>query len=81
MFFWLREFVGWALVVASLVIVRIALGMVMDIDSPKIFEAGVLVLASLGILRAGILLIRISTAARIARLEPYTKSIVEKTVK
>ena len=67
--FWLREIAGWILVLVALYLMRTALGFVADLDKPRIIEAGVFVLAGLGVLRAGILLIRISTAARICRLD------------
>ena len=50
-------------------IVRIGLNFAMNTDEPKIVEASVVLFAAMGILRAGILLIRISTAARICRVE------------
>ncbi|MGN6133842.1 MAG: hypothetical protein ACTHOU_05040 [Aureliella sp.] len=65
--FWVREIAGWLLVVVALYLIWIALGLVMDLDTPRVVEAGVLTLGGLGVLRAGILLIRISTAARICR--------------
>ncbi len=63
MFFWLREIAGWLLVLCSLLLGRLAL---IYVDNRQVVEAGVVVLLALGILRAGILLIRISTAARIS---------------
>ena len=67
--FWVREIAGWLLVLIALVLIRTALGYITDLDKPALVEAGILVLAGLGVLRAGILLIRISTAARICRLD------------
>lgn len=67
--FWLREIVGWALVVMALYLMYVALVFLMDLQSPRVIEAGVLVIAGLGVLKAGILLVRISTAARICRLD------------
>jgi len=69
MMFWLREIAGWGLVALSLVVLRLGLGFAMNTEEPKIVEASVVLFASLGFLRAGILLIRISTAARICRME------------
>ena len=69
MMFWLREIAGWGLVALSLVVLHIGLGFAMNTEKPKIVEASVVLFASLGFLRAGILLIRISTAARICRME------------
>ena len=67
--FWLREIIGWVLVAIALYLIYIALGFVSDLATPRLVEAGVFVLAALGVLRAGILLIRISTAARICQLD------------
>ena len=69
MFFWMREIAGWALVVLSLVMFWIGLTFVTDLESPRIVEAGVIIFAGAALLRAGILLIRISTAARICRAD------------
>jgi hypothetical protein len=67
--FWLREVAGWMLVALALYLIYVALGFVTDLATPRLVEAGVFVIAALGVLRAGILLIRISTAARIHRLD------------
>lgn len=66
--YWTREIAGWILVGFSLILIRIGLTFVVDLDeSPRIVEAGVLMFAAMGLLRAGILLIRMSTAARICQ--------------
>lgn len=65
--FWTREIAGWALVAVSLVLIRVGLTFVTNLDRPRIVEAGVVMFVGLGVLRLGILLIRISTAARICR--------------
>lgn len=67
--FWLREIAGWALVVVALYFMYVAMVFLMDLQSPRVIEAGVVVLAGLGILKAGTLLVRISTAARICRID------------
>jgi hypothetical protein len=69
MFFWIRELAGWGLVGAALFVLRLALSLAMNTAEPRIVEAAVVLSASLGLMRAGILLIRMSTAARIARLD------------
>ena len=69
--FWIREIAGWALVAGALVVMRLGLSFALSSESPKIVEASVIVFASLGLLRAGILLIRISTVARICQLDRY----------
>jgi hypothetical protein len=68
MMFWTREIAGWILVGFALVLIRIGLSFVVDLEeSPRVVEAGVLMLSAMGVLRAGILLIRMSTAARLCR--------------
>jgi hypothetical protein len=69
MLFWIREIAGWILVAAGLIVMRIGLNFALAADSPKIVEASVVIFASLGLLRAGVLLVRISTAARICKLD------------
>lgn len=72
--FWLREVMGWALVAISLIVLRVGMTFAMNTTEPKIVEASVVLFASLGVLRAGILLIRISTAARICRIDRESES-------
>lgn len=67
--FWTREIAGWALVVFALLLIRLGLNFVTQLDSPKIVEAGVVMFAGMGMLRGGILLVRISTAARVCRMD------------
>ncbi len=74
MFFWIREIAGWALVIFSLYLMRVAIVFVTDIETPKIVESWRMMLAGLGVLRAGVLLIRVSTAARLCRMEVGTNS-------
>ena len=68
-FFWLREIAGWLLVLVSLYMIRIGLIYLNDIQHPKIVESGVIMLAGLGVMRCGVLLIRVSTAARLCQDE------------
>ncbi len=63
---WIREIAGWGLVALSMVLVRMSL---LYVGNRQIVEAGVLVVLVLGILRAGISLIRVATAARIVASE------------
>lgn len=63
MFFWVREIAGWSLILLAVVLIRFA---VIFLSQRQVVEAGVLVLIMLATLRAGVLLIRISTAARLA---------------
>jgi hypothetical protein len=69
MFLLIREAAGWLLVLAALYLVRMGIGYVSNPEDARIVEAGVVMLAAMGLLRAGILLVRISTAARICRRE------------
>ncbi|GAB5403779.1 MAG: hypothetical protein Aurels2KO_20100 [Aureliella sp.] len=63
MFFWIREIAGWLLVILSLWILSIGLQYV---QNRQIVEGGVVAVIGLGVMRAGVLLVRVSTAARIA---------------
>jgi len=69
MFFWAREIAGWLLVMVSLYMIRIGLVFLNDINSPRIIESGIVMLAGLGVMRCGVLLVRVSTAARLCRDE------------
>ena len=69
MFFWFREIAGWLLILVSLFMLRIGLVYLNDNNSPRIIESGVVMLAGLGVMRCGVLLVRISTAARLCRDE------------
>ncbi|MBL8819272.1 MAG: hypothetical protein JNL58_24790 [Planctomyces sp.] len=70
--FWTREIAGWLLVVVALFLVQTGLQFVRNLDSPRIIEASVVMFGAMGVLRAGIYLIRMSTAARICRAELRT---------
>jgi hypothetical protein len=67
--FWVREIAGWILVLVALYLIHIGLVFVTDLERPRLLESAIVVMAGLGVLRAGILLIRISTAARICKLD------------
>jgi hypothetical protein len=67
MWFWIREIAGWALVAVSLVLVWQALVFAMNTDDPQIVQAFVVMIGAVGVMRAGVLLVRISTAARLSR--------------
>lgn len=67
MFFWIREFVGWGLIALAMIMVRFAF---VFVSNRQVVEAGVIGLILMAVLRAGILLIRMSTAARVAMREP-----------
>ena len=66
MFFWLREICGWLLVLLALWLIRDGVNRV---SATEIVEAAVVMFTALGVLRLGILLIRVSTAARICLKE------------
>lgn len=63
MLIWIREFCGWLLLGLALLLVKIGIDYV---STRHVVEAGVVAMMALGLLRAGVLLIRMSTAARIA---------------
>ncbi len=73
MFFWFREIAGWLLVLVSLYMLRIGLIFLNDINNPRIIESGVVMLAAIGVMRCGILLVRVSTAARMCQAEMRSK--------
>ncbi len=73
MLFWVREVLGWLLVVVALWILKSALDYV---TSRQVVEAGTVALVGLGVLRAGVLLIRVSTAARIALKDVVLSEVV-----
>ena len=62
MFFVIREIAGWLLLFLGLGLVGLSLSFLGD---RQVVEAGVAVVAATLIFRGGILLIRVSTAARI----------------
>ena len=64
-----REIAGWGLVLFAVYLLRMGLLFVMDLETPRIVESAVVVFAGLGVLRAGIMLVRISTAARVCQLD------------
>lgn len=66
---WVKEIAGWLLIVVALYLIKTALQFAMDLETPRIFEAGVVMFGGLGVLRAGVLLLRLATAARICRLD------------
>lgn len=64
-FFWVREIAGWLLVLVALYMLRIGLVFLSDINSPRIIESAIVMLSGLGVMRCGVLLVRVSTAARL----------------
>jgi len=71
-FFWVREIAGWILILVSLYLIRMGFLFVSDLNNPKIIEAAVVVVGGIAVLKAGTLLVRLSTIARIA--QPATKA-------
>jgi len=69
MLFVVREIAGWGLVAISLFLIRMGINFVSDPADPKIVEAGVIMFAATAVLRSGIMLVRVSTAARICSKE------------
>lgn len=70
--FWLREIAGWALIAIGLIVLRTGLAFAMNTEETQIVEASVVLFAAVAVMRIGVLLIRISTAARICRPERQT---------
>ena len=62
---WVRELIGWILIAVSLYVIYVGLSFAMNLETPKLVEAGVLCFTGLGILRAGTYLVRVATAARV----------------
>lgn len=62
---WVREIVGWLLVVVALYLLRTAFVLVTNLETPRVIESAVLVVAGLGVLKGGLALVRIATAGRI----------------
>ena len=63
MLFWLREIAGWLLVGFAVWLLVIALDYVSHRQG---VESGVVAFIGLGVLKGGVLLVRVSTAARLA---------------
>ncbi len=68
---WMREIGGWCLVALSMIVARMVL---LYVANRQVVEAGILVVLTLGILRAGISLIRVAAAARIVARETSPSS-------
>jgi hypothetical protein len=66
MFFWIREIAGWALILVSLYLIATGLSYVSNLKEPRIVESAILMIAAVGVMRCGVLLIRISSAMRVA---------------
>ncbi|MCH2203479.1 MAG: hypothetical protein MK102_16050 [Fuerstiella sp.] len=69
MFFWIRELIGWTLLAVSLYLISIALGFA---ESRQVIQAGIIVVASIAVMRMSVLLIRMNTAARISQQSEQT---------
>lgn len=66
---WIREIAGWTLVLVALFLVRTSVLFASDLTSPRLVEAAVVAFSAIGVLRAGVALIRLATAARLCRLD------------
>jgi hypothetical protein len=64
MIYWIRELVGWLLVLAGLYVFYVAMQLLLR-DGPFLLEAPIFVAIGFLILRAGLQLIKISVAGRI----------------
>jgi hypothetical protein len=70
MYFIIREVIGWLFVVMALMLVRTALNFLF-LDSPQVIEAGVVAFLCSLLMRSGIHLIRVSTAARLSTIDKH----------
>jgi len=67
--YWIREIAGWGLIVFAIFLIHTGLSYVTQFDRPKVVEATAIMFTGLGVLRSGVWLIRVSTAARLVRDE------------
>jgi hypothetical protein len=67
--FWIREFVGWMLVLLGLAIFYVCIAIVLP-PQELIFTAPTLALVGIVVFRGGIHLLKVATAARIALQAP-----------
>jgi hypothetical protein len=78
MFFWLREIAGWLLAALGVYLIWMGVGELQSYDvDPRMIEGSVLCATGVMVLRFGIHLIRVATAARIV-LVPRGKVAAEK---
>ena len=78
MFFWLREIAGWLLAALGVYLIWMGVGELQSYDvDPRMIEGSVLCATGVMVLRFGIHLIRVATAARIV-LVPRGKVLGEK---
>lgn len=68
--FWIREIVGWLLVLAGLYLLLLCVGFVSD---RMVIEGGILAFVGVMVFRGGIHLIKVATAARVV-LRSYRPS-------
>ena len=67
--FWVRELLGWFLVLIGLAIFYVCFAMLMA-PSPRIFEAPPLSIIGIVVFRGGIHLLKVAVAARLAMATP-----------
>ena len=78
MFFWLREIAGWLLAALGVYLIWMGVGELQSYDvDPRMIEGSVLCATGVMVLRFGIHLNRVATAARIV-LVPRGKVAAEK---
>ena len=78
--FWVRELLGWLLVLIGLGLFYVCFAMLM-MPSPRIFEAPTLSIIGIVVFRGGIHLLKVAVAARLAMATPVEApkpSVVEK---
>ena len=81
--FWIREILGWCLILIGLYVFMIALSLLLQPTppGPRIFEAPAFVLVGFVVFRGGIHLLKVAVAARVclhAHAEAAKAPVVEK---
>ena len=62
--FWIREILGWLLIIAGLYVFAICLAILLQ-PAPRIFEAPILSVIGIVVFRGGIHLLKVAVAARV----------------
>ena len=62
--FWMREILGWLLIIAGLYVFVICLAILLQ-PAPRIFEAPILSVIGIVVFRGGIHLLKVAVAARV----------------
>ena len=71
--FWVREILGWLLVFGAVALVVMGADYLRLKPTPGLVEGSICMFGAAVVMRAGIMLVRVSTAARIVRDETNPK--------